>query len=319
MPITRLRKKVLVTGGSGYIGSVLVPTLLQKGFFVRVLDIAPFTAPIPRQYKKYFEYVQKDIRRIESPLVTDIFAIIHLAAFSDEPAANKNLVETKEVNTNATFHIAKMAKKIGVARFVFASSASLYDFGIGNKKGPQVETAAIAPKGAYSKSKYQAEKKLLTLADEKFTIVILRKATVCGFSPTMRFDLVVNAMVKSAVFHNYIKVFCRGLQWRPLISINDASEAYYKGLTVHKALARNQIFNIAYDNFLVKDIASLVQKTLEKHFSIHTKVIFEQDDRRDRSYQMEKDKAQDVLDFKAKTTIEDTIIDLAGRLRKKGI
>lgn len=313
------QKKVLVTGASGYIGSVLTPLLLKKGFYVRCLDIAPFASFIPKQYAKSFEYKNTDIRRIKQEDIKDIFAVIHLAAFSDEASANKNLKETKRVNINATISLAKKAKKQGVKRFIFASSSSIYDRGIDNDKGAQEESASVFPDGIYSISKLEAEKELLALADKNFSVIILRKATVCGYSPNMRFDLVVNAMVKSVLIKGHIKVFCRGKQWRPLISINDVAKAYYTTLTAPDKKINGEIFNIGLNNFKVSDIALLVQKTFQNSFSINPAIIFEEDNRKDRSYQIATGKAKAVFGFESKVTIEQTIVDLVRKLKQKGV
>lgn len=311
------QQKILITGGSGYIGSILASTLLKKGLFVRIIDIAPFTAPISIQYKKCFEYIHLDIRKIEPAQLKDVFAIIHLAAFSDEASANKNPEETKKVNVYATITLAQKAKKQRIKRFIFASSSSIYDLGMENEKEPQEENAQVSPSGVYSISKYEAEKGLLALCDRDFAVVILRKATVCGFSPNMRFDLVVNAMVKSLLTKGHIKVFCRGLQWRPIISIDDVARAYYKTLTAPRSSIAGQIFNIGFDNFQVADLASLVKTTFRKHFSINPAILFEQDDRKDRSYRIATKKAKDVFGFTPKVTIEQTIVDLVGNLKPK--
>lgn len=314
MKTSQVQQKILITGGSGYIGSVMVNYLLKKGFFVCVIDTTPFSGHISQQYKKKFEYIQNDIRTIKPMLLKNIFAVIHLAAFSNETSSDKNPKETKKVNTLATITLAQMAKKMNVKRFIFASSSSIYDKSMDKEDGPKSENAQFSPTGAYSISKYEAEKELLTLSNKKFFVVILRKATVCGFSSTMRFDLVVNAMVKSALTNGLIRVYCKGLQWRPLISVTDVARAYCKSLIAPKHKVAGQIFNIGLNNFRVRDIASLIQETMKKHFSLYPKIIFEQDDRKDRSYRIITTKAKDILGFTPKITIEETIIDLVKKL-----
>ncbi|OGH42319.1 MAG: hypothetical protein A3H79_01035 [Candidatus Levybacteria bacterium RIFCSPLOWO2_02_FULL_36_8b] len=314
MKILQAQRKILITGGSGYIGSVLVNYLLKKNLSVRVIDILPFSGHIPQQYKKKFEYIQSDIRKIKSTLFKNIFAIIHLAAFSNETSSDKNPNETKRINTLAAIALAQKAKELNVKRFIFASSSSIYDKGMDKEDGPKSENTQVSPTGAYSITKYEAEKELLTFSDKKFSVVIFRKATVCGFSPVMRFDLVVNAMVKSALTNGHIRVYCKGLQWRPLISVSDVSQAYYRILTAPKQNVAGQIFNIGLNNFRVRDIASLIQETIKKYFYINPKIIFEQNDRKDRSYRIGTKKAKDIFGFTAKITIEKTIIDLVKKL-----
>lgn len=314
MKTSQEQQKILITGGSGYIGSVLVNYLLKKSLFVVVIDILPFSGHIPQQYKKRFEYIQSDIRKIKTTLLKNIYAIIHLAAFSNEASSDKNPNETKKVNRLAAIALARKAKKMNVERFIFASSSSIYDKGMDKEDGPKSENAQVSPAGVYSISKYEAEKELLILSGKKFSVAIPRKATVCGFSPVMRFDLVVNAMVRSVLTNGYIRVYCKGLQWRPLISVGDVAQAYYRILIAPKQSVAGQIFNIGFGNFRVRDIALLVQKTMVKHFSLHPKIIFEQDDRKDRSYRINVKKTKHVLGFTPKTTIEDAIIDLVKKL-----
>ncbi len=315
--ISQENDKVLVTGGSGYIGSTLVLSLLKKRLSVRVIDIAPFHTPVPSIYQKRFEFIQSDFRQIEDSHLQDVFAIIHLAAFSDEASANLDPVETKAVNTDATIALAKKAKGIGVKRFIFASSSSLYDLGIDQENGAKSEDDAIFPTGNYSTSKHQAEIGLLEVMDKDFFVVILRKGTVFGYSPTMRFDLVVNAMIKKALTGGIIKVFCRGLQWRPLLSVDYAAAAYYCALKAPASKISGQIFNIAYDNFLVKDIAKIVQSTLATQFATQSEIVFEHDDRKDRSYRINTQKARDVLGFTAQLPFKEAIIRLAKHVQEK--
>lgn len=306
---------ILVTGGAGYIGSVLVNTLVKKGYFVRVIDREPPAESMPSQV----EFIQEDIRRAPKDILKNVASVIHLAALSNETLANRYPEETKEINTKATIHLAKKAKEEGVSRFIFASSSSIYDVGIASERGEQAENAQIFPDGEYSISKYNAEKALLTLSDQNFSVIILRKATVCGYSPNMRLDLVVNAMIKSVLEKGIIKVFCKGLQWRPLISVDDVARVYHKSLIGPKDKIGGQIFNIGTDNFRVRDIALLIQKTMKKHFSINPEILFEHDDRTDRSYRIITTKAKEILAFIPEDTIEQTIIDLVVKIKQKSI
>lgn len=305
-------EKVLVTGGSGYVGSILVEYLLQKGLSVRIMD---HSDPVNRSV----DFVRADIQHVPESVFDNISSVVHLAGFSNESAADKNPGLTQKINTLSAIDLAKKAKKSGVKRFVFASSAAIYDQGIENATEEKTEDAIVKPKGFYSISKYKAEQGILPLNDNNFSVVVLRKATVNGFSPKMRFDLVVNAMVKAAITNKQIKIFSKGLQWRPIISISDVSEAYYKTLIQPKEKISGQIFNIVYDNFLVKDIAILVQQTLSKEFSIETQILSEGDDLKGRSYRMTKQKAHDVLGFTATTTVEDIVKHLFRNFQENNI
>lgn len=309
------KETILVTGGAGYIGRVLIDTLIRKGYRVRVIDIQP----LAEKLSPNLEWIQEDIRKFPEDIFKNVSAVIHLAALSNERLANSNPKETKEINVSAAINLAKKAKKAGVSRFIFASSSSIYDVGILNERGEQTEDARVFPTGEYSISKYEAEKGLLSISDKNFTVVILRKATVCGYSSNMRFDLVVNAMVKNLLEKGYIKVFSKGLQWRPLISVVDVAGVYCRSLIAPKDKIGGQIFNISFDNFKVKDIASLTQKTMIKRFSINPQIVFEQNNRLDRSYRITTTKAKDVLKFIPKITIGQTIIDLVMRIKQEKI
>lgn len=311
-----VHNKVLVSGGAGYIGSVLIKKLLKHKYAVSVLDIAPLAKDLEYLPKK-IEFVLGSIQNISSDIFKNVSSVIHLAGISSESEAAKNPRLTQKLNTKAAILFARKAKGAGVKRFIFASSSSVYNQGMDRQNKAKYETDEVFPKGNYSISKYNAEKKLLSLSDSNFTVVILRKATVGGYSPKMRYDLVVNAMVKSVLEKGYIKIFCKGLQWRPLISVNDVAQAYYKALTAPKEKVAGQICNIGYDNFMIKDIALLVQKTIKKHFSKNSEIIFEHNDRKDLSYKMTTLKAKRVLRFIPKTTVEQIVIDLVSNLKQK--
>lgn len=311
-----INRKVLVTGGSGYIGSVLVTKLIAKNYAVRVLDKTYPQNEILSLIKRRGEFILEDIESVPKLLFEGISSVIHLAAISNEPTADSNPKETRKINTIATVQLAKKAKKARVKRFIFASSSSIYDLGLGNENGPRDEKAEVTPSGIYSISKHEAEKGLLKLADTTFLVVILRKGTVCGYSPHMRYDLVVNAMAKNALKTGVIKVFCRGLQWRPLIDIEDVAEAYYKALIGDSDDVDGQIFNIVFDNYKVLDIAFLIQSTLKKHFSIKTKILFALDDRKDRSYRISNKRARRLLGFTPRVSIEQSVVKLVNHIKK---
>lgn len=308
-------KNILVTGGAGYIGSILVPLLLKKGYNVRILDIKEPPKGLYVTCKKSVDIITADIRNINESILDDVTAVIHLAALSDESSANKDPKTTIEINATAAIFLAKKAKEKGVKRFIFASSAALYDLGMGREGKPKSEESEIIPDGSYSTSKYEAEKALLELSNNNFSVVILRKGTVYGYSPRMRFDLVVNAMVRSALKSGVITVFCRGMQWRPLIGVTDVANAYYTAIVAPTQAVTKQVFNIAFDNFLIKDVAVKVQKTLE-NYGIRTEIVFEQDDRKDRSYIIDTSKVLKLLKFRAKNPVEQSVIQLVKSMKR---
>lgn len=313
------KSRVLLTGGAGYIGAVLCERLVNAGFDVRLFDRFYFgRKPIAKLNSK-IEVIEGDIRDFPEDLLNNIDTVIHLAALSNDPTAEFNPQANNQINTESTVRLAKSAKKKGVKRFIFASSCSIYDLGLENENGIKDEIAKVEPKAAYSSSKYQAEKKILKLADEDFCVVILRKGTVFGFSPRMRYDLVVNTMVKNTLSSGTIKVLSRGIQWRPLVDVNDVAEAYLKALGASKEKVNRQVFNISLGNFLMKDLAYIVQKALKKHFSINPKIIFEEPDRRDRSYRVSNTRAKQVLRFVPEVSIEESVIKMVKKIKKNKV
>lgn len=298
---------ILITGGAGYIGAVLTEKLVQKDLSVTVFDRFYFGKSSLEHLQNKIKIIEGDIRTFNEELLTNVEIIIHLAALSNDPTAEFNPLANYQINTEATVRLAKIAKKKGVKKFIFASSCSIYDTGFENGSCIKNEQSRVRPKAAYSLSKYQAEKALLELAGKNFCVVILRKGTVFGYSPRMRYDLVVNTMVKDALSQGIIKIFAGGLEWRPLVAVEDAAQAYWAALTAPASLVNGQIFNIALDNFLVKDLAYLIQKILDNYFSIKTKTVFVNASGLIRSYRVSNQKIAKILNFKPKVSVEESV------------
>ena len=253
---------VLVTGGGGYIGAVLCNRLLDAGHRVRVLDRLYWGRTPLEQFAGRIELVQADVRAFEPSALDGIDAIAHLAGLSNDPTAEYNPQANWEMNADATEHLAAHAKRRGIKRFTFGSSASIYD-GLGD--GIFDETAAVEPRGAYSKSKFAAEESLLRLADADFSPVILRQATVYGYSPRMRFDLVVNTFIKDALLRGTLFLHGGGWMWRPLVDVTDVAEAHVRLLEADPAKVGGEIFNIVHDNFQIRQLAMLVAGSLSMY------------------------------------------------------
>lgn len=308
----RRRKVVLVTGGCGYVGSVLVRRLSRLNYSVRVLDNLFFGNTVDNV--KNVEVINEDIRHIQNHIFENVDTIIHLAAISNDETADLNPSTNFEINTKATKSLANNAKRSGVKRFIFASSSSIYDIDT-NENNVKNEDSNVNPTRAYSVSKYQAERELLKIADEKFCVTIFRMGTIFGFSPRMRYDLVVNAMVKDALLKGLIKIFSKGLQWRPLIDVNDVAKAYCLALNSPSQKINKQIINISLENFLIKDVAVIIQKTLLDSFNILTKIIYKDSKTQDRSYKMSNQKAKLLLKFTPSSTITNSVIKLVKKIR----
>ncbi|MEO8538366.1 MAG: NAD(P)-dependent oxidoreductase [bacterium] len=254
--------KILVTGGAGYIGSVLVPKLLERGHEVRVVDRMfwglPHYAELPG-----VELVNADVRRLPEGVFEGIDAVDHLAGFSNDPTAEFSPEANWQMNAVATDSIAELCRLAGVRRLVFGSSCSLYD-GAEDSETLLDEQAALAPRGAYATSKHYSEEALLRHASDDFEPVILRQATVFGRSPRMRFDLVVNAFVKDALVRQRLILHGGGRMWRPLISVNDLADAHVACLEAPSELVAGETFNAVGSNYQVRELAEVVANALVK-------------------------------------------------------
>lgn len=254
--------RVLVTGGGGYIGSVLVPRLLERGHEVRVVDRMFWGLP---HYagQPGVELVNADVRRLPEGVFDGIDAVDHLAGFSNDPTAEFSPEANWQMNAVATDSIAALCRAARVRRLVFGSSCSLYD-GADDSETLLDEQAPLAPRGAYATSKHYSEEALLRHAGEDFEPVILRQATVFGPSPRMRFDLVVNAFVKDALVRQRLILHGGGRMWRPLISVDDLAAAHVACLEAPSELVAGETFNAVGSNYQVRELAEVVATALVK-------------------------------------------------------
>jgi nucleoside-diphosphate-sugar epimerase len=254
---------VLVTGGAGYIGLELCRQLLERGDSVRVVDRFFFGDAPLRELRERSDgrltAIPGDLRAFDDAWLDGIDGVSHLAGLSNDPTAEYNPDANWQMNAIATEQLAQACKRRGIARFVFGSSASLYD-GIG--PGMFDEQTAVQPRGAYSLSKKYAEDALLRLADDRFGPTILRQGTVYGWSPRMRFDLVVNTFLKDAVLAGKLYLHGGGWQWRPLVDVSDVARAHVVCLTAPLETVRGEIYNVMQENYQVRQLAMLVAGSL---------------------------------------------------------
>lgn len=248
---------VLVTGGAGYIGSVLVPMLLRRGYGVVVLDRLYWGEAPLQCCLSSIRLLHKDVRDVEAADLSGVDAVVHLAGLSNEPTANYNPAANWEMNALATERLASACIEAGVRRLSFGSSCSLYD-GLGSDES-HAEDEAVHPHGAYAESKRYAELALLARAGEHdFSPVILRQATVFGLSPRMRYDLVVNTFVKDAMLSGRLTLHSGGLMWRPLVHVADAAAAHIAALEAPDEAVRGRVINVLYDNYQIQAVAEKV-------------------------------------------------------------
>src|SRR5262245_8627517 len=253
------QKTVLVTGGAGYVGAVLVPHLLQHGYRVRVLDLYLYGDDVLQSVGSHagLEQVKGDIRdrRLLERVMPGCDAVIHLACISNDPSFELNPELGKSINYDAFFDLVAVAKDSGVKRFIYASSSSVY----GVKSEENVtEDLALEPLTDYSKYKALCEEVLLKQQSPDFTTIVLRPATVCGYSPRLRLDLTVNILTNYAVNARRITVF-GGAQKRPNIHIADMADVYLRVLEAPAEQIAGKTFNAGYENHTVTQLAETIR------------------------------------------------------------
>lgn len=304
-------KNVLITGSAGYIGSALTPLLLKKGYQITGIDTLYFKHALLAK-KKMYKLIEKDIRQITKKDLEGIDAIIHLAALSNDAMGELKKELTQDINYKATVRLAKLAKKAGVKRFIFSSSCSIYGI---SKTGIVTEDTVPNPLTMYAKSKILSEKALQKLADDSFTVALLRNATVYGFSPGFRDDLVVNNLTGCGLSLGEIRIKSDGTPWRPLIDVRDLSEIMTLFLEMPAKKINGKIINIGVNenNFQVKTILKAIHKRLPE-----CKIIFTGEHGADtRSYQVNFNKFHSLFpNFKQQWDLEKSIDDLVTNLKK---
>lgn len=303
--------RVLVTGGAGYVGAVLVPQLLEHGYKVRVLDLYIYGDDVLNAVKNHpnLEQIKGDIRdgAVVARAVKGCDKVIHLACISNDPSVELNPDLSRTINFEAFGLLVKSSKAAGVRRFIFASSGSVY----GVSDDPDVtEEHPLVPVSLYNKYKAMCEPVLREAQAPNFTTVIVRPATICGYSPRQRLDLTVNILTNSAVNAGKITVF-GGKQMRPNLHIQDMVDLYLQLLEEDDAKIAGEIFNAAYQNYTVAQTAEVVRSVVaaempeRKNLEI---VTTPSDDIR--SYHISSEKIRRVLGFHPKRTIEDGSRDL---------
>lgn len=293
-------RHILVTGGAGYIGSVLVPKLIEHGYKVTVVDNLTFGNNLSGL--EGVTFYERDVLDIDPEWLDGVDAVIHLAGLSNDPMANFRPRDNFIHNNAVTALMVYLCKQRKVKRFIFGGTCSVYGFSADKE---QDEECPVAPLFPYGLSKLQAEHAIMMSADEHFRPIIFRQATVFGWAPRLRFDLVVNTMTKYGITQGKIRVNSPDL-WRPLISVNDLADAYVSALRAD--LDVTGIFNIAGKNYTILQIAQEVQRALvEKGFNCELDIHHDEDMR---NYRVNTDKAQKMLGITPLRTIKQGVHEL---------
>src|SRR3954467_3019873 len=251
---------VLVAGGAGYIGCVLVPRLLDRGYRVRVLDRLYFGEEPMTPFRDRVDLVVADVRDLPDSALDGVDGVINLSGLSNDPTAEYDPEANWQMNALGTETLAQKCVERGIERYVFASSCSLYD---GLPPGMHDETAPIAPRAAYATSKRYGEEALLKLADRGLVPVLLRNGTVYGYSPRMRFDLVVNTFVKDALLNGKLMLHGGGWMWRPLVDVRDVADAMIAAFEAPADKVRGEIFNVLPSNYQIRELAMIVAGSVQ--------------------------------------------------------
>lgn len=307
-----MKNKILVTGGAGYVGAILVPLLIRQGYSVKVLDLMIYGDTFsnnPQINLRHLEIIKGDIRNSKTvkSALKDVSSVIHLACISNDPSFDLNPRLGISINFSATEPLVLLARSAGVERFIYASSSSVY----GIKKEKNVhEEMRLAPLTDYSKCKAKSEEIILKYKTMDFCSTVVRPATICGYSPRQRLDVIVNILTNFAYHKRFIQVF-GGNQLRPNIHIKDMCETYLKLLMAPINKISGQVFNVGFENHSVIDLAKIVQRAVGDDVTIER--LSSNDNR---SYHISSQKIKNSIGFFPQFTIEDAVKDLVAAFNK---
>ena len=241
-------------------GCVLTQRLLDRGYRVRIFDRLYWGEGPLAPIRDKIEIVPGDVREMPESALDGIDMVIHLAGLSNDPTADYDPDANWQMNAIGTEQLGRACTAKGIERLVFASSCSLYD---GLPSGTHDEDVSVEPRGPYAESKRYGEEKLLAQRAEGLSPVILRFGTVYGYSPRMRFDLVVNTFVKDALLEARLMLHGGGWMWRPLVDVRDAADALICAAEADAAVAEGEIFNVLHSNYLIRELAMIVAGSVQ--------------------------------------------------------
>jgi len=307
-----MRKRVVVTGGSGYIGSVLCQLLVEAGYQVRILDRFFFGDTVPQS--EHIEKIKVDSRSLSIELLEGAYAVLDLAAISNDPAGELDPVKTLDINYRARRRLQELASDAKVERYVLASSCSVYGF----QEGILDETSPVNPLTTYAEANIRAEESALDLLSKgtDMSVTLFRQATMYGLSPRMRFDLAINGMTLGMWEKGTIPLLRDGKQWRPMIHIRDTSKAFIAAIGADKSLVNGERFNVGSNsqNYQIMQCAELVAQGLNKPFQFEWYGAPDH-----RSYQVNFDKIKNVLGFTPDWTADRGAAEIAEALESGAV
>lgn len=294
--------RILIAGGAGYVGTKLSSRLQKRGYKVTVVDLFLFG----NELDDGISYTNKDIFDLTEEDIKGFDQVIFLAGLSNDPMAEYSPSQNFIWNAAAPAYLAYISKRADVRRYIYASSCSVYGYTEDELYDEDAPTTVQFP---YGVSKLQGEKAVMHLSDEKFSVISLRKGTVCGYSPRMRLDLVVNTMFRYAMRDKQITINNPSI-WRPILDINDAVNAYVRSVEAHESISG--IFNIASGNYTVGAIADEVRDTLSSlDEDLRKSVTFNIKHIEDfRNYKVSTSKAERILSFRPTGSVKSIVEEL---------
>ena len=299
--------KILLAGGAGYIGSSLIPVLLEHGYTTDVVDLMWFGNSIPDT----INIRRHDIFDLKEVDVSGYDQVIFLAGLSNDPMAEFDPSKNFVSNGACPSYLAYICKRAGVRRFIYASSCSVYGYTVNELYDEESPVTCGYP---YGVSKLQGERGVLQLADDDFSVIVLRQGTLSGHSPRMRLDLIVNTMFKAAMTERHVTVNNPSI-WRPILDIRDAQNAYLRAIQAD--ISQSGVFNVASDNYTVGQVGDLVKSEVERltgeKVAITIKNISDF-----RNYKVSFSKAKTYLGFQPQYDVKDIIDDLFSHREEYG-